>query len=117
MFRQFAKSRGDIDNKDARVFSEFENSVVQILNEQGKTEARINEWINAAEARSLFGESGESIPEYNGEEWNDQWDSLDAKEDYEFAVGLDIWRFYQVVSLHRNHVSRDLFPKHNLIVD
>ncbi len=117
MFWQYVGIRGDLNNNDAREFTDIDNSVAQILNKQGNTDARVNEWISAAESGLLFGEVGDSIPEYIGEDWNDRWDSLDGKEDCELAIDLDIWRFYQAASLHRNHGLRDLLRKHNLIVN
>lgn len=117
VFRKYVGNRSDLDNDDARDFANIEKSVAQILNKPGNAEARTKEWINAAESGSLFGKGDESIPEYDGGDWNEQWDSLDDKESYDAAMDLDIWRFYQAASLHRTYVLRDLLPKRGLIVN
>ena len=65
----------------------------------------------------MFGAVGETIPDYEGEDWNAQWDNLDGGEDYGAAADTDIWHFYRAAALHRTYVLRDLLPKHGLIVD
>ena len=62
-------------------------------------------------------EAEEGVPDYEGEDWNARWESLDGGEDYGIAMNTHIWRFYQAAALHRTYVLRDLLPRHGLIVD
>ena len=73
--------------------------------------------LAAAQSGKIFGTAEETIPEYEGDTWNEQWDGLNDSEDYRAAMDSPIWRFYQAASLHRTYVLRDLLPKHGLIVD
>ena len=116
MFRRFARLRPGVDAGDGRDFEAIAPRVREILLTQGDKAARIAAWREAARAGALFGEAGAEIPEYEGEGWNAQWESLDGGEDYRAAMKTHIWRFYQAAALHRAYVLRDLLPKHGLIV-
>ena len=95
----------------------FESQVREVLNVQANKAGRIAAWQDAAVSGSIFGVIGETIPEYDGNSWNERWDELNESDDYHDALSQDIWRFYQAASLHRNYVLRDLLPKHDLIVN
>ncbi len=117
MFRRFARLRPDVDTGAGRDFEAIAPRVREILLTQGNEAERVEAWQNAARAGTLFGEAGEAIPDYEGEDWNAQWESLDGGDDYGIAMDTHIWRFYQAAALHRIYVLRDLLPKHGLIVD
>ena len=117
MFRRFARLRPDVDAGDGRDFETIAPRVQEILLTQADKAKRIAAWRDAARSGALFGEAGEATPDYEGEDWNAQWEGLDGGEDYRAALDLPVWRFYQAASLHRTYVLRDLLPKHGLIVD
>lgn len=117
MFARFVRQRSDIRDGGGRGFEHIAPRVRQILVTQADKEGRIRSWRDAAQSGDLFGGAGEEIPEYGGETWNDEWDSLNGGADYKTAMDLPIWRFYQAASIHRTYVIRDLLPKHGLIVD
>lgn len=118
MFTKFIKLQPDnFDNGDGREFGTIRPKVFEILLVQGDKEKRLRAWQEAASAGDIFGKEGELIPEYSGNHWNEQWKQLDGSENFETALDLSVWKFYQAASLHRAYVLRDLLPKHKLIVD
>ena len=118
MFRRFVGMQRDShDSGDGREFEVIAPHVREVLLVQANKAGRIAAWQDAAQSGSFFGTAGESIPEYEGDAWNEQWDKLDGSEDCRAAMDLPIWRFYQAASLHRIYVLRDLLPKYGLIVD
>jgi predicted transcriptional regulator len=94
-------------------FSAIKETVTRILALQDKKAARVDAWKRSALDGELFGAS-EEIPEY--EDWNEQFRDLDGQEDSMVAGGLNIYKFYQAASLHRQHILRGLLPSHDLIV-
>ncbi len=118
MFRRFVGMQRDAyGSGDAREFEVIAPHVLDVLRVQGNKDERIAVWRTAAQSGEIFGAAGETIPEYEGDTWNEQWDELNGSEDYRAAMDSPIWRFYQAASLHRTYVLRDLLPKHGLIVD
>ena len=117
MFQRFGKNRPEYTNNDARKFTDIEQSIREVLMVQGKKEERIKAWQNSASEGSIFGETGEKFLEYDGKNWNDQWDDLNDNESYTDAMNLAVWHFYQAAAVHRTYVLRDLLPRHGLIVN
>ena len=117
MFRRFARLRPDVVGSKCLDFEAFAPRVKGILQTQGNKLERVDAWKNAAQSGELLGGDGEEIPEYEGNNWNEQWERLNENECYQSAMDTPIWRFYQAASLHRTFVLRDLLPKHGLIVD
>ena len=118
MFRRFAQSQPDTySNGDDRDFETIGPAVREVLLVQAKKEGRIDAWQAASQADSIFGEPGETIPKYDGESWNEQWEQLDDCKDSGEAERWPVWRFYQAAALHRTYVLRDLLPKRGLIVN
>ena len=117
MFRRFVDLRPDVAVGDGLEFDAIAPDVERILRTQAEKAKRIEAWEKAARAGAVLGGEGEGIPDYEGEDWNRQWEELNGAEDFGHAMGTPIWRFYQAASLHRTYVLRDLLPKHNLIVD
>ena len=118
MFRRFAAMRADgRAGGDGRDFDAIARRVQDVLLVQADKAGRIAAWQDAARSGEVFGSGDETIPEYDGQAWNGQWEELDGKEDNEAAMDLPVWLFYRAASLHRIYVLRDLLPKHGLIVD
>jgi len=117
MFKRFVDARSIHDNGDYVDFDEIESKVQEVLLTQANKVGRVEAWQRAAQAGQIFESGGESIPEYDGEAWNDRWDKLDKGSDYTRAEKTPMWRFYQAASIHRTYVLRDLLPKHGLIVN
>jgi hypothetical protein len=119
MFRRFADTQPDLYSAgDARDFDDIAHRVLGVLAVQGTKEQRIAAWQAAAGEGSVFGPAGgETIPEYDGEDWNDDWEALDGGDDYYVATVSPIWRFYQAAALHRTYVIRDLLPKYDLVIN
>ncbi len=117
MFQRFANQRPDLADGDVREFDAVSPRVQEILLIQADKNGRIMAWQEAARSGELFGDGGEEIPDYEGENWNAEWNELNGAEDCRRAMETPIWRFYQAASLHRTYVLRDLLPKHRLIVD
>ena len=117
MFQQFVNRRPDVADGGGLEFDAIKPLVERILRTQAEKAERIEAWKNAARAGVMLGGGGEEIPDYEGENWNTQWEELNGTEDFTRAMGTPIWYFYQAASLHRTYVLRDLLPKHRLIVD
>lgn len=117
MFRRFARLRPDLRESEGRDFGEIADRVREVLLVQAGEAGRIAAWRDAARSSALFGDAGETIPDYEGDAWNRKWDALDGGDSFEAAMNLPVWRFYQAASLHRTYVLRDLLPKNGLIVD
>ena len=117
IFKRFAQMRQEIyGSGDGRDFVEIEDRVSEVLHVQADKAGRIAAWKNAASTGMIFGKANEAIPEYEGEKWNMDWEGLDGTADYQVAMELPVWRFYQAASLHRIFVLRDLLPEFGLIV-
>ena len=118
VFMQFAQAHKDYDAGDGRDFGDIENAVKKILATQADKAGRIQAWKDAAQSGAIFGaQGGESIPDYDGASWNEEWKSFDGKESYLPVLKSSIWRFYQAAAIHRVFVLRDLLPAHDLVVD
>ena len=118
MFKQFALMHQDVHGSDdGHDFKAIQAVVHEILLVQGDKQTRIQAWQEAATAGEIFGTVDEVIPEYEGDEWNKQWNQLNGGKDFQIALDLPVWRFYQAASLHRTYVLRDLLPKYKLIVN
>ena len=118
MFKQFVEMQAYAHGcGDGRDFETIAPKVREVLLVQADKAGRIAVWQDVAQSGEIFGVGGETIPEYDGEDWNDQWNGLDGEADYRTAMDLPVWRFYQAASLHRIYVLRDLLPKYGLIVD
>ena len=118
MLRRFVEMQADAHGcGDARDFETIAPKVREVLLVQADKAGRVAAWQDAAQSGEIFGVGGETIPEYDGGDWNAQWDELDGKVDYRTAMDLPVWRFYQAASLHRTYVLRDLLPKHGIIVN
>ena len=118
MFKQFAQIQpDDFGSDDGREFEAIKSKIYEILLVQGDNEKRWKAWQEAASTGEIFGTAGKVIPEYSGDNWNEHWRQLDGNENFQTALDLPVWKFYQAASLHRAYVSRDLLPKHKLIVD
>ncbi len=116
MFQQFRLARTEFDNGDGRDFEQIRSDVVAVLSKQAGMEGRIEAWQKAAEQSQVFA-GGARIPEYQGEEWNDEWRNFDGAPDGQIILEKPVWHFYQAASMHRTYVLRDLLPCHGLIVD
>ena len=117
MLRRFARLRRDLREGEGRDFDDIADRARKVLFVQADRAGRIAAWRDAACSGALFGDAGETIPDYEGNAWNRQWDALDGGDSFDAAMNLPVWRFYQAASLHRTYVLRDLLPKHGLIVD
>ena len=118
MFSRFAVMRGDSrGGGDSRDFDVIAHRVRDVLLVQADKAVRIAAWQDAARSGDIFGAGDETIPEYDGQAWNVQWEELDDNEDNEGAMGLPVWQFYRAAAMHRTYVLRDLLPKYGLIVD
>ena len=119
VFEHFAQANdGKHGAGDGRDFSNIEESVKNVLATQADAEGRVNAWKGGAENGQLFGgQDGESIPDYNGEIWNEEWQSFDEQENCDQAIKSQVWQFYRAAAIHRTYVLRDLLPDHGLVVD
>ena len=122
VFSRFATQEKNYNKGDARAFDEISEVVNEILQYPAKKEDRVQAWRNAAREGKLFGEEGEIIPEYQGDDWNQKWeqwaDSDELDDDsYEEVIISPIWHFYQAAAVHRTYVLRELLPKYGLIID
>ena len=110
-------SAGGRAGGDGSYFGDIAARVREVLLTQADKAGRIAAWQDAARSGELFGTGKETIPEYDGQAWNVQWEELNGNEDNEAAMNLPVRQFYRAASLHRPYVLRDLLPKHGLIVD
>lgn len=119
VFMQFSQSNeGKYDAGDKRDFSDIENTVKEILAKEAEKSGRIQAWKDAAEKGGIFGpESGEQIPDYNGESWNAEWESFNGGVDHTKAIESEVWQFYRAAAIHRTYVLRDLLPSCGLVID
>ena len=117
MFREFVARRPDLGSGDGREFDDIRAAVKQVVAVQAPEPGRMAAWQAAAHAGSVFGRGHETIPEYQGQLWNDRWRELDGADNSSAVHQHPVWRFYQAAAIHRTHVLRDLLPRHGLIVD
>lgn len=119
VFEKFARSNDELYNAgDGREFSDIKDTVKEILETQSNKEGRSKAWKDAAEAGHLFGAGeGEPIPDYDGESWNEEWESFDGQEDYSQAFKSQVWQFYRAAAIHRTYVLRELLPHYDLVVN
>jgi hypothetical protein len=118
MFRQFADLEpGQVRNADGRDFDAIEGAVAGVLATQGPKQDRVDAWQKAAWTGTVFGAGDEEIPAYEGEVWNQRWETLDGADSYRKALVEPIWLFYQAAAIHRTYVLRNLLPRHGLVVD
>ena len=120
VFGEFSrdKANGQYNSGDGRPFSDIRDSVINILATQANEEGRINAWKDAAKSGKIFGaESGEQIPDYDGESWNEEWKAFNNQENYFNAIKSPVWQFYRAAAIHRTYVLRDLLPSCGLVVD
>ena len=74
MFRRFVGMQRDAyGSGDAREFEVIAPHVLDVLRVQGNKDERIAVWRTAAQSGEIFGAAGETIPEYEGGTWNEQW--------------------------------------------
>ncbi len=92
-------------------FSAYKSKIENVLKNQYKQEARINEWKTRARS-GYFGGTPFEIPDYNSEKWSISEDKLKEGSPYDF----DLANFYKSVSIHRYYVLNELLPKHGLFV-
>ena len=117
IFRSFVKERPYLYGRGDYVpFEDIEDEVERILHVCAGKTIRIRAWKDAA-YKGIFTRQREVIPEYVGDEWNDQWQGFDKSGDYNEAINSDIFYFYQAASLHRTYVLRDLLPSYELVVN
>ncbi len=119
MFEKFIQAPdSDYSAGDGRDFSDIEDTVKDVLAVQADKNGRIEKWKKVAEEGGIFGpKEGESIPDYDGESWNEEWESFHKKENYSQAIKSQVWRFYRAAAIHRTYVLRDLLPHYDLVVD
>lgn len=119
VFVKFSQNnKGVYDAGDRRNFSDIEGTVKEILATEAPKAGRIKAWQDAAKKGDIFGSpNGESIPDYNGESWNDEWKSFNEGDDYTKAIKSDVWQFYRAAAIHRTYVLRDLLPFYGLVID
>ncbi len=118
VFGKFSQANGQYNSGDGRPFSSIRDSVINILATQANKEGRIQVWKDAAESGKIFGtESGEQIPDYDGESWNEEWEAFNNQENYFKAIKSPVWQFYRAAAIHRTYVLRDLLPSYSLVVD
>lgn len=86
IFRRFANWRSDLASVTGHDFDAIEPCVREILLTQADKAGRSAAWQDAAGAGKLFGAVGETIPDYDGEDWNAQWENLDSGEEYGVAI-------------------------------
>lgn len=119
VFERFAQANGGkYGAGDGRQFSEIADAVKTILALEGEKNDRIKAWQDAArEGKILGAEAGESIPDYDGESWNSEWQSFNEQQNYDNAIKSRVWQFYRAAAIHRTYVLRDLLPSYGLVVD
>ena len=118
MFSRFVAMRVDgRGGGDGRNFDAIAHRVRDVLLVQADKAGRIAAWQDAARSGEIFGAGDETIPDYGGLGWNEQWEDLDGNENNEAAIDLPVWQFYRAAAMHRTYVLRDLLPKHGLLVD
>ena len=114
MFTKFGKLNPAASKGDGLSFSAIKKSVSDIIGFQGKKEDRIKKWRRAAKNGSLG--INFQIPDYKPQEWLLASSRVKSAEDSKAALDLDLYRFYQAASIHRQYLLRELLPEHNLIV-
>ena len=113
LYKQHPKLRGGKPQQ----FKKIRGTVKKILAMEEPCKRRIRAWEEAAMSGVLFGQS-ERIRPYQGPQWKKGLEALRNKpDDSRAALKKPIFRFFQAAANHRTFVLRDLFPKHDLVVD
>ena len=82
VFRRFVRmQRESYGSGDGREFEAIAPQVQKILLGQADKAGRVAAWQDAARSGEVFGAAGETIPEYAGDAWNEEWDRLGGDQD------------------------------------
>ncbi|MCE2522301.1 MAG: hypothetical protein J4F49_03655 [Rhodobacteraceae bacterium] len=104
-------------DSQGRSFDSIRDAVATILKTQ-ETDRKKREaaWEAASRNGDLF-TSPESIPPYQGEEWQKNFERLNGKGKSSDVLDDPVFRFCQAAETYRAYVLRDLLPSHGLVVD
>jgi len=97
-------------------FNNIKNRVEPILNFQGMCDERIAQWQKVLNTGVFTKEPGETIPEYDQNEWHQELAALNNRDQSSEALDSFVYRFFQAASFHRHYVLRELLPSHGLVV-
>ena len=94
---------------------EMKEKISEVLKAPGDVDFRCAKWNELA--KDLL--KGESIPEYEGLDWNTDWSELEKIKDtatVEDLRGKNFWQFYRAASVHRNFTLRVLLPEQDIVL-
>ena len=97
-------------------FQEIEKTVKEILMFEGKKEDRIERWKEAINSGKFFKNKNIEALDYNYEEWEKQkieFKDLSSSSD---GINLDIYKFYQAASYHKDYVLKRLLSAYGIVI-
>ena len=116
MFKNFVKLHPEhADILTEREFDVISPIVKEILAFEGDKNERAELWCKHAKSGYLLNRK-ESIPTYNSNDWQDQYNEFSLLTNPVDFARLNIYKFFQAASYHKHFVLRELLPKHGIIV-
>ena len=115
MFRLFLEVQPIYADNSGSDFNTIADQIQSILQVQAPKKDRIKSWQEASRSGDLFPGSGETIPEYGGENWLALRDKMGGS-DSSIILDEPVYKFYQAAQAHRSYVLRDLLPEYGLVV-
>ena len=99
-------------------FSEFKNSIKEILSTKGDEKERTNKWIDFIENNKLFNVEEKKFLNYNAEEWEkEKKEKFDTLKKSSEIIQYPIYKFHQAADYHRHYTLKNLLPKYGIIVN
>ncbi|GAB7081048.1 DUF6765 family protein [Megalodesulfovibrio paquesii] len=96
-------------------FRDIEASINSIIRYQGNKESRISQWTDKARKGEITGSSF-NIPEYPGEKWLEQLESLQEGKDSSALFDVPGYLFALAAHDHLNFVVRRLLPTYRISI-
>ena len=108
----------------AASFASLKSGIDEVLKAPGAKAYRCQKWEEFAREAFVANNiplqpNGNAIPEYAGDNWNESWKNLKAREeecDVTDLAGNHAWQFYRAASVHRNYTLRILLPDQGIVL-
>ncbi len=98
-------------------FEDGKGKIKEILSAEGEKASRIESWKKAIESGGLYERSPDEpeLPSHDPALWDDNVDRFRNLPQSSAVIDTPGFRFHQAATFHRDHVLRDLLPKHQIV--
>ena len=114
VYAKYAKENKGCRGDTSVPWSDIADKIAWIFSQEGNKYDRADVWKLCSQDGN-FGNS-ESIPEYDGDEWNNQCENLEDLDSGSDGLDLEVHRFFRAASYHIHYVLREVLPDHGLMV-